>query len=241
MRKCYFNAESPKRMRPQLHFVALRSVALVLLMAACGGPSTPTPLPEPPLVLHDKLNPPGGTSNIQVPPVSSQRGGGFETAVVDDFVSPATTEIRAVQWQGIYVPPRQAGATRFELAFLPDNGVGTSPLPHADPATPGRTVSLYRAFFSIADVNERLDVFVTCANSTVQCGFYDYSVTLPTPFAVTKGVRYWLFIQAEVPFTFDFNARVNWAWRIGLPDNQRASSSIANATLLTDFAFALRR
>lgn len=219
---------------------ALKTVVVVVLMAACGGsptPTTPTPLPEPPSVLHDTLNLPGGTSNIQLP-VSSLRSGLNETWAIDDFVSPATTAVRTIKWQGIYSPLRQAGASRFHLGFLPDNGSGTAPSHEIDPAT-RQGVAVYRGIFSLNEVNERLDVVVRCPNSTLQCGLYDYSVTLPTPLPVTQGVRYWLVIQAEAPF--NFNAPIQWGWRQGLPDIGRSRSHIANATLLLDFAFALER
>jgi hypothetical protein len=213
-------------------------------MAACGGgssapatPIVPTPVVELPLVLHDTLNPPGGAANIQLP-ISSLRSGLNETWAIDDFVIAANTAVRIVRWQGIYSPVRPTGATRFHVAFLPDNGSGTAPSPEIDPAT-RRGVAIYRGEFPIDQVNERLDVVVPCPNSQLQCSLYDYSVTLPTPLPITQGVRYWLVIQAEAPF--NSNALITWGWRRGEPDNQRSRSHIANATLPFDFAFALER
>jgi hypothetical protein len=152
--------------------------------------------------------------------------------VYDDFVSPMAASTRTVAWQGIR--PTTRPPARFYLAFIADNG--GVPLRQYDPST-GRLWVLSAATYSIDQVNERLGVTRACDNSPQeQCGWYEYSVTLPAPFTTAEGTRYWLVIQAESPL----GSPSGWSWRKGQTDNGFSLSNIAGLTSPWDLAFALR-
>jgi len=72
--------------------------------------------------------------------------------------------------------------------------------------------------------------------ASYRCGFYDYSVTLPMPFAATAGTRYWLEILGELQGSLSSG----WAWRKGRADNGLAVPDIAGALFTWDMAFAVR-
>jgi hypothetical protein len=219
-----------KRFTTQLGAAAL-GLAVLGVIPACsrdeGSPVAPSPV-----VVHDALNAPGGASSTEF--YEAMRSGGADRQFYDDFVSPTTVTIRTVAWQGGYSPARPA-ATSFFIAFIADAGNG-HPRKEPDDANSGRPRSLSSATYLLSQVNESLDVTFPCVNSNQQCGLYNYSVTLASPFTASAGVRYWLTIQADVPFP----APASWGWRRGTPQNLRSSSNIAGATHLFDFAFALR-
>jgi hypothetical protein len=160
---------------------------------------------------------------------------GYDVQVYDDFVSPSSGVIRSIEWQGIR--RTRVAPLRFALYFLPDDGRGFPLRLTPEPGT-NRPKALYAVTYSMTDVNERPGVTQACDNSPQEpCGSYDYSVILPTPFAVAAGTRYWLMIQAES----SPDAPSSWLWRKGQPDNSFSVPSYANATMPWDFAFALRQ
>jgi hypothetical protein len=181
--------------------------------------------------VHDTLNATGSAALIDN--VWSERSGGYDQQVFDDFVGPTTTTIRTVVWQGMRSttsPP-----TGFYISFIADDG--GFPLRRPDATNSRRPASLHASTFALVQANERPGVTQPCDNSPQQqCGAYAYSVTLTTPFSVTSGTRYWLLIQAESPL----NALSAWSWRKGRRDNGFATSNIAGSTFPWDFAFALR-
>lgn len=216
--------------RRTLPVTAFMNVLLVMFGASCSSSSPVAPSASAPTV-HDTLNPPGGASNADG--ATSERSGAFDRQTYDDFVSPAATRVRMIGWQGIRAVAQPV--TSFFVAFVADN----SGFPRLEPdaGNTGRPRALYIATFPVAQLNERLDVTQACTNSPLQqCGLYDYSVTLTTPFDVAAGTRYWLLIQAETPAT----ASAAWAWRRGTADNQRAGTNIAGTIHLFDLAFSLR-
>jgi hypothetical protein len=187
------------------------------------------------VTLHDTLNGPGGTENLRRWGSFRSTFGGRDAQSYDDFVVTSTATITTLRWQGIYAPSNST-ASSFYIAFIEDIGNGRAPGGGPDPANPGRPRALYAITASPADVNERLDVEVPCVDIALQCGLYDYSITLPTPFAVAAGVPYWLLIQAE----FTTRNSSSWHWRQSLRDNRHSRSDIANADHPWDYAFSLR-
>ena len=212
-------------------------IALVMSAVACGGSPTSPSVPSNPAMpnasgpIHDTLNATGSAATADG--VWSERSGGDDRQVYDDFVSPTAATIRIVAWQGIR--PTAHAPTRFYLSFIADNG--GFPLRQVDETNSGRPKALSSSTFSIDQVNERLGVTRACDNSPQeQCGSYDYSVILIPPFGGTAGTRYWLLIQAESPL----NSRSGWSWRKGHTDNGFSTSNIAGSTFPWDLAFALR-
>ena len=209
------------------HHIALGGLALVVFVTACSDSPTAPSAP----VVHDTLNAAGGRSNMEF--YQSERSGPTDRQLYDDFVSSTAATIRTVAWQGGYSPSTPV-ATSFFLAFIADNG--GFPRMEADVNNPGRSNALYSATYAASQVSERLDAVLPCTNSNQQCGLYNDSVTLMRPFTVVAGTRYWLLIQADVPF----GAPGSWGWRRGTPDNQRGGTNIAGTTLSFDLAFSLR-
>ena len=220
-------------------------ICLAVAAAACSsGSSTPTsPSSTNPaattaaqIVVHDTMNPPATPGNASG--VSCDRSVNGDHGCLDDFVSPANATIRTVTWQGYYAanagtPPHVAAS--FYLAFASDNGKG-GPLYGPDDILNGRLVGLYHLRLPIEQVNERFDALSRCDFGGA-CALYDYSVTLPTPFAVSAGVRYWLFVQPDV---LDRPPASTWGWRRGTSDNGVSIAPFASATFQYDLAFSLR-
>jgi hypothetical protein len=218
------------------------SAVLASVIAACSTPTTPSepaPAPAPPAPaapvsdepLHDTLNTAASAAGPNA--TSSELSGAYDQHVFDDFVSPRTATIRTVAWQG--TRPTTRRPTKFFVAFVADAG-GFPLRLQSDPVT-GRVRALAWASYAIDDVNERLGTTQACGYTPPeQCGSYDYSVTLPAPFATVAGARYWLLIQAESPAS----VMSGWAWRRGQQDNTFSVSSIAGLTMPWDHAFALR-
>jgi hypothetical protein len=215
------------------------SLLVALIVISCGGcdrsptnPSPPpSPSPSPSGPIHDTLNASGSAATIDA--VWSERSGGSDRQVYDDFASPADAAIRILAWQGIR--PTAYPPTGFYISFIADSG-GFA-LRQPDDTNSGRPRALYATTYAIDQVNERLGVTQACDNSPQQqCGSYDYSVTLPSPFRVSAGTRYWLLIQAESPL----NALSGWSWRKSQAGNRFSMSNIAGTTFPCDLAFALR-
>ena len=98
------------RLRSGLCALAVASIAVI---SACGGsktesPTQPTPAPAPvpaaPVVVHDSLQPRDNRQPTRL--YESMKSSGFWYYMTDDFVSPVSTEIRVVRWQGGYCDPR---------------------------------------------------------------------------------------------------------------------------------------
>src|SRR2546426_3196709 len=91
---------------------------------ACGGSPTSPSVPSNPAMpnasgpIHDTLNATGSAATADG--VWSERSGGDDRQVYDDFVSPTAATIRIVAWQGIR--PTAHAPTRFYLSFIADNG-----------------------------------------------------------------------------------------------------------------------
>lgn len=204
-------------------------IGLALLLAACGGstvtPSAPSGTSSNPsgALFHNTLT--TDTSFSFIESLWSERSGVSNRASVDDFVSSESGAVRTIAWQGVRTTARRPSG--FYLSFFSDNGSGF-PL-----------LEVYVATFTMAEVNERLVATHACENSPQQqCSAYDYSVTLPAPFSIVAGTRYWLLIQAESPQFMESN----WSWRRGLNDNGRSiPGGFANTIQLWDAAFALGR
>lgn len=212
--------------------LAWSSLLLGAFVGACSDKSTITG-PSVEIPVHNTLNEAGGRSNTLY--YASETSGPRDDRVYDDFVSPTATTIRTVKWQGGYSPNKPA-ATSFTIAFFPDNGAGFPKVYELDRAGNPRSAELYRATYSVDQVNEQLDAVIPCTWTEIQqCGLYTYSLTLTPPFSASGGVRYWMLIQADVPF----GGSGSWGWRRGTPDDNRAGTSIANAYFVWDLAFSL--
>jgi hypothetical protein len=119
------------------------------------------------------------------------------TFIFDDVVPTEAATIIRVTWQGIYCaevlnrPAPAATATDFEIGFYPDSG-----------NSPNRNSPLQTTVYPVARVAETRgpDRVLSCGTTQTGWSFYDYSVTLDTPFQVAAGVRYWISIQARVPY-----------------------------------------
>jgi hypothetical protein len=210
------------------------SLLIALIMTTFGGcgksPTSPSPPASPSGSIHDTLNATGSFGALDA--VWSERSGGEDRQVYDDFVSPTAATIRTMAWQGIRPTARPPAS--FYISFIADNG--GFPLRQPDETNSGRPRALYATMYSIGQVNERLSVTRACDNSPQeQCGSYEYSVTLTAPFTTTAATRYWILIQAESPL----NARSGWSWRKGQTGNGFSMSNLAGTTFPWDLAYAV--
>jgi hypothetical protein len=213
-------------------YIRSTGTCLFLLVFLVGCSDSPV-APSASVVVHDTLNVPGGTSNTAY--YESMRSGPSDNQVFDDFVSEKEVTIRTLAWQGGYSPDKPV-ATSFYIAFFEDSGFGSPRVAMLEASTGWRPRGLSQATYPLDRVNEQRDVEIPCGGSIQRCGLYNYSVTLNPPFTADEGVRYWVLIQADVPFA----AAGSWGWRRGMPDNSRAETSIAGAWFPWDLAFSLR-
>ncbi len=126
--------------------------------------------------------------------------GNFATAY-DNFKLPVSLNVTDVHWQGGYFlapgqpqPPFHGDLSGFKISFYANNGGQPPPLGTAPLAT-----------YQIN--NTANESFVGPEPGSGNGGnlVYNYSTTLPTPFAVQAGVQYWLAIQADV-------TNIEWGW-----------------------------
>lgn len=213
---------------------SLLIVLIAMACARCGGsPTSPTAPIRPSAPFHDTLNATGDFGGDEVDGFTSEWSGASDVQMYDDFMSPAAATIRTVAWQGIRYTARAPAS--FYISFIAADNNGLILRQGVEPNST-RPRALHATSYSVDRVNERLSVTRACRNSPQQqCGSYDYSVTLTTPFTATVATRYWVLIQAESP---PGNSS-GWGWRRGRSDNTFALSN-QGAIILFDFAFALR-
>ncbi|MEO8561528.1 MAG: hypothetical protein ABI601_05605 [bacterium] len=224
---------------------ALALFALLALSACKGGSESTSPGNNNPPANNPPVIPPI-TLETTVPPTTpgfvdartSQivTDGGAPTQVFDDFTSATAGTIKTVGWQGIYCVQQAnaaapaATATSFTISFYADAA-----------GRPSTASPLQTSTFAVAQTGQTLEK--TVAN--LQCGtaanttwpFYKYSVTLPTPFAVTANTKYWISIQATTP-----SYAVYFGWRDGTPFNN-SSLQLFQGTYTTynvDRAYSLK-
>jgi len=192
---------------------------LATVLAACGGGGDSSDTPPPPVVqpVLDTLNPAvGGGTSYEARTSMAPTNGADASSMFDDFQPTAAARIASVKWQGIYcvqaasAPAPAPTATEFVVSFHADNA-----------GRPVTTSTLAQARFTAAQTGQTPGGQVanlscgTAASTT--WALYDYSVTLPTPFAAAAGTRYWVRVQAVTP-SYD----VFWGWRSGSTANAQS-------------------
>jgi hypothetical protein len=193
----------------------------------------PVPLPQPSTnpPVFSTLNAPNTIVGGGVDIVAAERAYPTDRQVYDDFVIPGGATIRTISWQGHRF--LSASPSRIFVAFMADAG-GRGPVPGA---SDGHSPNLWSAMYAFAEVNERLERTQACANAPQQqCGYFDYSVGMRTPFIAAAGTRYWLMIQADN----DPQKLTGFYWRKGTRDNGFSTGNLADTTFPWDMAFALR-
>jgi hypothetical protein len=178
-----------------------------------------------------------GTVPTSTDTIAAERAGSSDYLVYDDFVIASGATIRTISWQGSRVTTE--ALQRFYVAIMADSGAeGRDRYPIRQYANQ-RPVALWSATYPASQVNERLEMTITCGYpaNPLQCGYYDYSVGLTMPFVASPGTRYWVMIQSE----FDATRPLVFFWRKGTRDNGFSTSgTYASTTFPWDMAFALR-
>lgn len=114
----------------------------------------------------------------------------FDSQLADDFIlQPNANIVTDVHWLGVYwnQDPLVPNVTEFNVFFYADDGTGNAP------TQPGTQLASYT--FPFASVNE-----------TSQGAYFSYDVVLPTPLALTPGVKHWIAIQSVNTFP------PQWGW-----------------------------
>jgi hypothetical protein len=232
---------SPSRPFPLFRILAWSFVALALpalLASGCrqsnnalpAAPNPPAPAAPPPPVINTGN---GNGSQLNLDARTSMRTpANSGTLMFDDFVSQTAATIVRVTWQGIYCAEvlnqaaPAATATGFQVAFFPDAG-----------GNPNTASPIQSVIYPIGRTGENrdFDAQANCGATPTGWSFYNYSVTLDTPFAAAAGVRYWLSVQAQVNYVQAGNPGfIFWGWRNGLSSNNR-SVQISSTGALTEF------
>ncbi|MBK9239077.1 MAG: hypothetical protein IPL75_02185 [Acidobacteria bacterium] len=203
-----------------LAFTILSIAATGLMASACKKSSSPTtPTPPPPAPVFTTANPTGSTANLDAR-TSMKTPANSGTFMFDDFVSTEAATITKITWQGIYCAEvlnraaPAATATDFEVGFYPDSG-----------NNPNRNSPIQLTVYPVARVAETrgTDRVLNCGAISTGWSFYDYSLTLDTPFQAAANVRYWISIQARVPYLqANNNDFIFWGWRNGVQNNARS-------------------
>ena len=206
-------------MRRLLSVTLVSLVASGLVASACKKSSPTTPTPTPPPEVFTTANPTGSATNLDAR-TSMKTPANSGTFMFDDFVSTTAATITRVTWQGIYCaevlnrPAPSPTATDFEVGFYPDNN-----------NNPNRTSPIQATVYPLARVAETRgpDRVLNCGGISTGWSFFDYAVTLDTPFQAAAGVRYWISIQARVPYLqANNNDFIFWGWRNGVQNNGRS-------------------
>jgi hypothetical protein len=205
----------PTSLRRALRAATVASLATLLAACGGGGDSAETPPVVVPPVLNT-LNAAGGSATYEARTSMAPANGAEAASMFDDFQPVAATSIASVKWQGIYcvqaasAPAPAATATEFVVSFHADNA-----------GRPVTTSALLQARFTptqAAQTPERQVAGLSCGTAaSTTWALYDYSVTLPTPFAAAAGTRYWVRVQAVTP-SYD----VYWGWRSGTTANAQS-------------------
>jgi hypothetical protein len=232
----YLSPRSPRLVRLLARTFVILALPAILASgckkanAGPGAPNPPAP-PQPPPPVINTDNPTGSQLNLDAR-TSMRTPANTGTFMFDDFVSPTAATIVRVLWQGIYCAEianqaaPNATATGFEVAFYPDSG-----------GLPNTSSPIQKVMYAIGRTGENRDFAATanCGTASTGWSFYNYDLTLDTPFAAAAGVRYWVSIQAQVNYLQAGNPGfIFWGWRNGLPNNNR-SVQINPAGAVTEF------
>ena len=149
-----------------------------------------------------------GAETSQTATVSGQ----LPVKVYDPFSPDEGGQVNGVRWEGIYCQLIEGGsapephATGFTIELYQDAGggpdLGTGPI--------------WSSAFDLAEVNETLTTTIeqTCgAEIKTTWAYYEYEVTLASPFEIEAGQAYWLSIEALTP-----NFNTFWGWRTTTSD-----------------------
>lgn len=208
------DARLPHRAR-----AAAATLAACLALAACGGgggdggSTPPPPPPPPPAALLDTLNAAGAGGSIEARTSMQPTNGAEGSTVFDDFSLTTAASITTLRWQGIYCV--QANGAAAPAATASEFVVRI----HADVAgRPNLASALLQARYTPAQAGQTFERNVgglSCGSATgTNWALYDYSATLPTPFAAAANTRYWISVEAVTP-SYD----VYWGWRAGTTAN----------------------
>jgi len=228
----------------------LLSTFLASIVAACGSDERGITEPTSPreVFVHNTLNPSGNRSaDVSFSWAYEQYTTPFSNLAPwawDDFTSAEAATIRTVSWQGSYcrrqilapTGPPPAASISFQVAFSSD--VNGRPSYFGPP--------LHSVSFTPADAHEQFafnSFWHQYEDVDHDCAYYNYAATLPTPFSVTAGKRYWLLVQPQISNAALFvGGAVSWGWRVGTQDNSiSANGSLHNGifTVPRDLAFSL--
>jgi hypothetical protein len=147
---------------------------------------------------------------------TSPGGVGSFSVVYDDFTLATDANLSSVSWQGGYFNPGQLGNIAAFKINLYSNNVNT----------PG---ALLASFTIAGNANESL------VGNSFFGPVYNYQASLAGGFAVTAGTRYWIGIQAEMPFP------PQWGWHTGTGGNGIAAQDFfgTRSGLQEDMAYTL--
>jgi hypothetical protein len=188
-------------------------VALVLALAACGDDNS-SPPPAPPEPTQSTLVPTGNTGFVEARTSQIVTNGAPPSQVFDDFTFATDGTIRSVRWQGIYcvqqanAPAPAPTASSFTVSFYTDAA-----------GRPNIAAPVQTSTYTVAQTGQAFEKNVgglncgTAANTTWP--FYNYAVTLATPFTASAGTKYWISVQATTP-SYD----VYFGWRDGTVNNR---------------------
>ena len=175
-------------------------------------------------------------SSVRISDYGQTSQSGFRT--FDDFVIATDGSVQTVSWRGLWIdlgspdpaPAPLPDVLTWEVAFYADAG-----------GAPGAQLSS-QSFGAATVTSTLLGTGLFSAGNTYNVAYYDYSVDLPTAFAVDAGTTYWLSV-----FSRSDLAQPAFAWRgaiggdeVSIQQQLGANLSVLNTSLVSrDRAFTL--
>ena len=135
------------------------------------------------------VRPADGTGTVFLSSWSDPNGSDYDEYVYDDFTPAADDNISQVLWRGAYINNQlyTAAVSHFTITFYESIAGGSQPRVN-NPQLPQTSLAFY-------DTNGNAGE--AAAGNLSGKTMYDYQYSLPTPFHVVAGTKYWIRIESS--------------------------------------------
>lgn len=146
--------------------------------------------------------PPSPSGGVILSSWVDSAGSDSDMYAYDDFTLASTAAITEVRWRGGYSLGAPFG-TLFNFTVTFSESIAGGSQPHVGNPQLEDTAPIYLAKYWVGGTAGE-----TPAGTAGGVAMYDYAFVLPTPFAATAGVKYWIRIEASQPTYPDWGIAV---------------------------------